>query len=739
MTGDPIELVLAKQANAAMKAGADPQQTTALLQQMVAHLRQNPDLAKQATGAIAAGADPLAISKEIAQQMGTAPHPKLGDAAGMLSGAAQGATFGFADEALGAIDAANKMLPKALGGQGAPLSDFGSNYRQTRDMIRASDAEYAHDNPLKYGGAALAGGLATSLGAGAGKAVASAPSLLSKLGTSLEQGAIAGGLSGFGSAEGSPLEQADQTARGAMIGAPVGMLATALGTGLAKGGGAALSKLNLRPSAPISVAGTRLPVNTVDEEAANQVTKALEASGKTPDDAAVLAAQNRLGAQKPQTLMEMGQPVARLARTARSASPQAGAAIDQMLEQRTAGAPDRAIQDALETSGLQKRSSAFQTTKQLIKDRAAEAKTAYGAAFQDQTPISDPRIQQILDTPAGQQAWKRAQRMMANDRVSVPSVTLDPPPPAGIKSEDWANMLRLAKERGAPIPGGPQQQAPTLQQLHYLKLALDDLKQPGLDRGEGAGGLGYNEGRSIKGVQSDLLNVMDERSPAYAEARQQYAEKSALKNANELGQKLFSMKPEEAADEYNNLGSDAEKEVFRRAGMDALADRLENGPLDVEKGVSKPRDLRRIRLLFPDDQTFQQFRDRIAQEAQQVDTHQFVSKGSQTADKLMDLADMLDVSHAMKLAKGNAGGLAMDLVKKIAGLREKAYGSKLGEAIQPYVTAGGNGDQNELRDAIQRLRAMRAARVTQPVPQPRGARGLAAAAGLFNAPDARPQ
>lgn len=735
--GDPIELVLAKQANAAMKAGADPQQTTALLQQMVAHLRQNPDLAKQATGAIAAGADPLQISNELAQQMGNAPHPKLGNAAGMLSGAAQGATFGFADEALGAIDAANKMLPKALGGQDAPLSDFGKNYRQTRDMIRASDTEYAHDNPLKYGGAALAGGLASSLGAGGAKALASAPSFLGKLGTSLEQGAVAGGLSGFGSAEGSPTEQADQAVRGAMLGAPVGMLATALGAGAGKLGSAALNKLNLRPEAPITVAGKTLPVNTVEQEAAEQVNKALAAGGKTADDAAQSAAQST----KPQTLMEIGgQPVARLARTARAASPQAGAAIDQTLEQRTAGAPDRAIQDALETSGLQKRSSAFQTTKQLIKSRADEAKTAYGAAFQDQTPISDPRIQQILDTPAGQQAWKRAQRMMANDRVAVPSVTLDPPPPAGIKPEDWANMLRLAKERGVPIPGGPQQQAPTLQQLHYLKLALDDLKQPGLDRGEGAGGLGYNEGRSIKGVQSDLLNVMDERSPAYAQARQQYAEKSALKNANELGQKLFSMKPEEAADEYNNLGSNAEKEVFRRAGMDALADRLENGPLDVEKGVSKPRDLRRIRLLFPDDNSFQQFRDRIAQEAQQVDTHQFVSKGSQTADKLMDLADMLDVSPAaLKLAKGNPSGAMMDLAKKVAGLREKAYGSKLGNAIQPFVTAGGNGDQNALRDAIEKLRALNAAKAAKPPARLSGGRGLAQVAGLVSEPDARPQ
>lgn len=734
MTDDPIELVLAKQANAAMKAGADPQQATALLQQMVAHLRQNPDLAKQATSAITAGADPRAISSEIAQQMGRAPHPKLGNAAGMLSGAAQGATFGLADEALGAIDAANKMLPKALGGASAPLSQFGQNYRSTRDMIRASDKEYAGQHPLAYGASALAGGLATSLGAGAGKAVASAPSLLSKLGTSLEQGAVAGGLSGFGSAEGSPSEQADQTVRGAMIGAPVGILATALGAGLGKAGSAALNKLNLRPESPVTIGAARLPVNTVDEEAANQVTKALEQSGKAPDDAAALAAQNRLGAKKPQTLMEMGQPVARLARTARAASPQAGAAIDQMLESRTAGAPDRAIQDALETSGLQQRTSGFQTTKQLIKARADEAKTAYGDAFQDETPVNDPRIQQILDTPAGQQAWKRAQRMMANDGVSAPPSAA----PNGISAADWARLKEQGLDKYIPQANQPES-GPTLRQLHYLKLALDDLKQPGLDRGEGAGGLGYNEGRSIQNVQSELLDVMDKHSPAYAQARQQYAEKSSLMDANELGQRLFSMKPEEAADEYNNLGSAAEKEVFRRAGMDALADRLENGSLDVEKGVSKPRDLRRIRLLFPDDNSFQQFRDRIANEARQVDTHQFVSKGSQTADKLMDLADMLDVSHAMKLAKGNAGGLAMDLVKKAAALREKAYGSKLGNAIQPYVTAGGNGDQNELRDAIQKLRQMNAAKMKQPAPPPRGARGLATAAGLISEPDARPQ
>lgn len=99
-------------------------------------------------------------------------------------GAAQGASFGFADEVVG--------LGHALFGS----KDYaGQRYKQNRDEYRAADKRAQEANPLTYGAGGLAGGIATSFVPGLGIAKGAG---LAK--TALSAGKM-GFVSGLGASE----------------------------------------------------------------------------------------------------------------------------------------------------------------------------------------------------------------------------------------------------------------------------------------------------------------------------------------------------------------------------------------------------------------------------------------------------------------------------------------------------------------------------------------------------------
>jgi hypothetical protein len=70
-----LEQLLAKQANAAMAAGANPQTVSNRLTQLIRHARANPQLRQDAESALAAGADPHAVSDRYAQLAMESPAP----------------------------------------------------------------------------------------------------------------------------------------------------------------------------------------------------------------------------------------------------------------------------------------------------------------------------------------------------------------------------------------------------------------------------------------------------------------------------------------------------------------------------------------------------------------------------------------------------------------------------------------------------------------------------------------
>lgn len=160
----------------------------------------------------------------------------------LLSGGAQGLTFGFSDEIAAALEAA-----KDVAFTDKTLKDLPSLYRQLQESKQKELAEARERSPGAYLTGELGGALLPSLftfGATApasalttGATAARELSALAKIGKAAKTGAAIGAVTGAGTSE-APLlsgEGLAETAKGAAVGGLIGGIGTGLMEGAKKG------------------------------------------------------------------------------------------------------------------------------------------------------------------------------------------------------------------------------------------------------------------------------------------------------------------------------------------------------------------------------------------------------------------------------------------------------------------------------------------------------------------------
>lgn len=202
---------------------------------------------------------PVSDDMILAARQAERPKTELGES--VLRGAAQGASFGWADELTAAVGAAKDSGAAALGLRGDV--SFGDAYKTYIDRIRAKDDAAKADNPKAYTGGAIAGGVGSALGLGiAAKGLGQASNLgsfVSKVAQpasvkgAVGSGALLGGVTGAGLSEANPTESpeklkelAKDTAVGAGTGAAFGGAGALIGKAAS-----ALKPSNLRQTANI--------------------------------------------------------------------------------------------------------------------------------------------------------------------------------------------------------------------------------------------------------------------------------------------------------------------------------------------------------------------------------------------------------------------------------------------------------------------------------------------------------
>ncbi len=143
-----------------------------------------------------------------------AATPEIGKVESFARGAAQGATFGFADEISAGASASFDSVSDFVQGD-ASFDQFLTDYRSSLDESRANFEAAFEANPITSTLGSVGGAIATGVGGG-----------IAKLGA-VAGGAVAGGLFGAGTSEGTlaeGLSGAGQVAQDVAIGAGSGAL-----------------------------------------------------------------------------------------------------------------------------------------------------------------------------------------------------------------------------------------------------------------------------------------------------------------------------------------------------------------------------------------------------------------------------------------------------------------------------------------------------------------------------------
>ena len=121
-------------------------------------MQQDTDLQKQIAALLRAGASEQEVEQWLAEQ--SKPEPSLGSRIGSaLTGAAQGATFGFGDEIAAGMDA----LTHPVLGRGSDAPTMGQRYEMNLLGERKIDKDFEKRAPLIAGVADATGLVAGSL------------------------------------------------------------------------------------------------------------------------------------------------------------------------------------------------------------------------------------------------------------------------------------------------------------------------------------------------------------------------------------------------------------------------------------------------------------------------------------------------------------------------------------------------------------------------------------------------
>lgn len=221
-------------------------------------------------------------------------------------------------------------------------------------------------------------------------------------------------------------------------------------------------------------------------------------------------------------------------------------------------------------------------------------KAALVAAESERTAVAGPLYKEAYDTMVKRDPELRALWKNPYFREAIPDA--------------W----RLARANDvSPI-------ADLAQFLQYVKLSLD--KQ--VSR-VGDSALSSTEQRAVQGVKSKLVDWLERKNPAYAEARATFAEKSAPINQMEVGQYLENKLVPALSDEAKQSAA-------------AYSGALRDAPGTIKRSTGGPRFQELTDILTPDQvRVLEGVRDDLARNAR---FDLLAQKGAKAAPNALDLA-----------------------------------------------------------------------------------------------------
>lgn len=320
---------------------------------------------------------------------------------------------------------------------------------------------------------------------------------------------------------------------------------------------------------------------------------------------------------------------------------------------------------------------AYNISDQALSDMETNAPPAYQKAF-EQAPVHSDRVAGFLQEPEVQAGIKRGMQIQrlearANDEAFNPM--------------DYG--ITGFNDAGDPIISG----TPNMRLLDAGKKGLDAMIRDNTD----ITGKTNELGRALNQVKKSYVSTLDEINPAYADARQSFADPASRMSALEKGRNFMKMDKEEIEKFVKNPETtEAEKKAFlggvRREMQDRMSKVGDNANAITRLWKEDIRD--KLEPLFDNKEAFNAFSKRMKQEATIADNN-YVVRGNSITMKAQQYGKHIDqppsnilskaASFVRKPVSTTAGaGLDMlsDSLKKSAG----NMSSDTAAAIMHYLT-----------------------------------------------------
>lgn len=503
--------------------------------------------------------------------------------------AAQGATFGFADE---------------LAGLGAAVVPGGKGYTEARDASRQRVEDLRTLAPGASFMAEMAGGAPVPLGGGAAVAqrvvrpgAGVAARAMARGGAGAATGAMGGGLMGAGESEATDIQGLLGDVRsGATTGAGVGGL-FGLGAPLVTGGAGKVGRF-VRELVDPERAGRA--------EATRTLRRAFGDAGIAPSE--VGPRLERLGPDG--VVADLDPSLARMARDARNQAPaleRAGGPVSR-LQQRAGGRGDRMAESLRREAGLPERMARGKELADAAVRRVREQHyRPLEEAFQS---VDGPNVAAALRDPRVAAVAKR----VAPDLVD----------------EDVAKKLA---EMGVPANKLPAGRPPSFRELQDVMMDLRDDASAARAAGRPNASMKSNE------AYETLLSAMEQDIPGFADAQAAFRKAAKTLEAYDIGHGMKGKPASELAAEMAKLPPEAH-DAFRVGLIERWEEALrtrDTGGAAAGALTNAGQELRdQVRVLFGSDEAFRRFLARTGLEETFQITERALSGNSTTAQQLND-------------------------------------------------------------------------------------------------------
>ncbi len=444
-------------------------------------------------------------------------------------------------------------------------------------------------------------------------------------------GAATGAVEQFGQGEGladRATKALGGAATGALVGGTVGKVANSEMVKDAAGKVADFA----------SNAGRKVMGAKPDTVAGAKIAQAMDNQNMSaPQAQAELARMQAAG--KPATIADLGPALQREARNAKVASKEVDAIAEPQLIERAQTQVNRIDTDLRRTMRIGERDFKGDFD-QIVANRQKISKPLYKRAFKTARPVDISEEINGLRAIANQEVDKTARNQL--NRV--------------------ANFFLTKDKKGKEVIRSG------LRELHKGKLSLDAM----LGKSAANPTSADNNAKAIlTGFKNRLLAKIDDVNPDYAKARSVFSDSKRLEDALENGRSFLRGDAEFLVDDIARLPQ-TERELFRVGVVRELNKMMGGRKIgnDLTQIFEKPNMANALRATFPDDQSFRKFYSDIADEVAFNATKNKVLGGSQTAEKMQDMADLSMFRRFIQNAKNQ--GFAQTIMNGVLDVMEKS-------------------------------------------------------------------